>query len=94
MRAENVLSPKDRVRGLRVIFTDPDGGWSIAEMEWRDYDGEWRWRIGMRWDGAEDELGNPQSSGHPTWFLVPEGEISRMISEYGEGLAQQPGRNA
>ena len=89
MNPELVLSPQDRIRHLRVICTNYDEGWSVAEMEWRHRDsGEWRWRIGMRWDGAEGELGNPQSSGHATWFLVPEGEIARMISEYAEGLAQ------
>jgi hypothetical protein len=95
MQPHQVLSPQDRIRNMRVIFTNPDEGWSIAEMEWRHHDtGEWHSRVGMRWDGADDELGNPQSSGHPTWFLVPEGEISGMILEYGERLARQRGGNA
>jgi hypothetical protein len=90
MRAEDVRSPQGRIRDLRVIYTNRDEGWSIAEMEWRDRNtGEWHWRIGMRWDGGEGELGNPQSSGHPTWFIVPEGELSHMISEYSEGLARE-----
>jgi hypothetical protein len=90
MRPEQVLSPQTRIRGLRVVFTNSDEGWSIAEMEWRHHGtGEWRRRVGMRWDGAEGELGNPQSSGHPTWFLVPEGDISQMILEHGESLARQ-----
>lgn len=89
MRPEEVLSPRDRIRGLRVTYTNRDEGWSVAEMEWCHRDtGLWRWRVGMRWDGAEGELGNPQSSGYPTWFLVPEGEITRMIFEHATKLAQ------
>lgn len=89
MRAEDVHSPRDRIRDLQVIYTNRNEGWSIAEMEWRHEDsGEWRWRVGMRWDGEDDELGNPRSSGHPTWFLVPEGEIADMISAHAQHLAR------
>ena len=95
MKPEDVRSPQDRIRNLRVIYSNHDEGWSIAEMEWRHHDsGQWRWRIGMRWDGAPAELGNPQSSGHPTWFLVPEGAIAQMISEHAESLVQGDGSHA
>lgn len=85
MRPEDVRAPKDRIRNPRVIYTNPDEAWSIAEMEWRDTDTDrWSLRVGMRWDGREGELGNPQSSGHPTWFLLPEGEISHFALQYAE----------
>jgi hypothetical protein len=87
MRPEDVRSPKERVGDVRVLYTNKEEGWSIAEIQWRaDRTSEWRWRVGMRWNGSNDEIGNPQSRGQPTWFMLPDGEISRMISEY----AQQP----
>jgi hypothetical protein len=89
MRPEDVGSPQDRIRDLRVVYSDVDGNWSIAEMTWCNHAGQWARRIGMRWNGKDGELGNPQSSGHPTWFLLPDGEITQMISEYGERLARQ-----
>jgi hypothetical protein len=63
MRPEDVRSPQDRIRDLRVIYTNQDEGWSIAEMEWRNPAGRWGRRIGMRWDGKDGEIGNPQSRG-------------------------------
>jgi len=73
MDPANVVSPREKLRNLRIIHTNPDEAWSVAEFEWfHEDDGEWRPRVGVRWDGARGELGNPQSSGHPTWFLLPE----------------------
>jgi hypothetical protein len=95
MQPDLVRSPKERIRELRVIYTNREEGWSIAEIDWyHRSDDEWRWRVGMRWDGEEGELGNPQSSGHPTWFVVPEGEISDIILERGRALARERDPNA
>jgi len=71
-----VLSPKSSVRNLSVVF---DGGpwddanprwsgWSLATLEW---DGSPA--VGARWNGTIGEgVGNPQSRGLPTWFILPE----------------------
>jgi hypothetical protein len=45
--------------------------------EERDYSvaiGRWDKKLclGMRWNGSKDKrIGNPQSRGLPTWFIVP-----------------------
>lgn len=71
-----VLSPKARISKLKVIFDGGEegiskDGYSIAEMEW---DGEIR--IGLRWNGSDQcedasTVGNPQSRGLATWFILP-----------------------
>ncbi len=36
----------------------------------------------LRWNGDGDEespVGNPQSLGLPTWFILPEGKITEAI---------------
>jgi len=36
----------------------------------------------MRWNGDNDEnpIGNPQSRGLPTWFVVPKGYVETILS--------------
>lgn len=39
-------------------------------------------RIGMRWNGGKDNpIGNPQSRGIPTWFMLPVGKYTEAIIE-------------
>jgi hypothetical protein len=36
----------------------------------------------MRWNGSgENPLGNPQSRGIPTWFIIPAGDYANAIIE-------------
>ena len=36
--------------------------------------------LAMRWNGNEENhIGNPQSRGLPTWFVLPAGEISEAV---------------
>jgi hypothetical protein len=72
---KTVLSPKASVRDLKVVFdgglwddAKPDwSGWSVATMLW---DGDFA--VGVRWNGRLGEgVGNPQSRGLPTWFILP-----------------------
>jgi len=79
-----VLSPKNRVRSVDVLYNDGPGSWSVARLE---YDGMPD-RIGIRWNGSEDEpgIGNPQSRGKPTWFVVPD-ELSSLVREVAEQLS-------
>lgn len=66
-----VLSPKGSVKNLRVLHDGGESSWSLAEMEW---DGTPV--LGMRWNGGSNNgapsIGNPQSRGVPTWFILPE----------------------
>lgn len=72
-----VLSPKGRVEELSVIYDGGEEGWSLAKMKW---DGEPA--VGIRWNGGSNDkkfpgIGNPQSRGVPTWFILPD-EVARV----------------
>jgi hypothetical protein len=85
-----VLSPKASIRNLNVIF---DGGlwddanprwsgWSMAELIWEDSPA-----VGVRWNGQVGEgVGNPQSRGLPTWFILPEPLARIALDCVGEHL--------
>ena len=80
---DTVVSPRSRVGSVDVIYSSGPGGWSVARLE---YDGV-EDRIGIRWNGSDDSsgIGNPQSRGMPTWFVVPE-EFSALVQEQAEHL--------
>ncbi len=80
----SVDSPKGKIRSVTVLHNDLDKGWAVAEV---DYENEPR--IGLRWNGWEGEpgIGNPQSRGHPTWFLVP-AEFEDVVRQRAEELAK------
>jgi hypothetical protein len=62
-----VRSPKEHWMLIDVLDDRGSGEHSIAIGEW---DGT---RVlAMRWNGEAGELGNPQSRGIPTWFIIPE----------------------
>lgn len=67
-----VVSPKASWVLKNVIYNSGPGkgGWSVAEGLW-----EGDSCLGVRWNGssAEEGVGNPQSRGHATWFIIPEG---------------------
>ena len=69
-----VTSPKGRLSNLKVLFDGGEHEWSMAKMTWEGED-----RVGVRWNGGENDspLGNPQSRGIPTWFLLP-AEIAEL----------------
>lgn len=69
-----VMSPKTRVKNLNVLIDGGEGSYSIAQMDWDNEPA-----IGVRWNGGEAEgLGNPQSRGIATWFILPE-EIASLV---------------
>jgi len=73
-----VKSPKGAVTHLRVLYDGGEqtgalewDGWSIAELEWHE-----KPVLACRWNGSTtngefSEIGNPQSRGNPTWFILP-----------------------
>lgn len=67
-----VTSPKGRVKNLAVIYDGGEGDYAVADMLWDDEPAK-----GVRWNGGDGEngmfqgLGNPQSRGIPTWFILP-----------------------
>ncbi len=67
---ENVLSPRDRLSHLQVLYDGGEAEISIAYGFWDGVDS-----LFIRWNGENIDhrtLGNPQSSGHATWFALPD----------------------
>ena len=72
IRPEDVRSPKRHWRLIRVLHDGGPGQWSVAEGQWDNGD-RWDTVLAIRWNGATGaEIGNPQSRGLPTWFILPE----------------------
>jgi hypothetical protein len=75
-----VNSPKHSWgQDFTVLIDTGSGGWSAAEGTW-----EGESCLGLRWNGSDDHesIGNPQSRGNPTWWIVPaelEGGLRREI---------------
>lgn len=82
-RPETVLSPKGSVSDLRVLLDTGEDGWSVASMLW---DG--KPSLGIRWNGHQkNPIGNPQSRGIPTWFVLPDDLAANLRSRFGESLS-------
>ena len=67
---KTVLSPKDRVKSVEVIFDagPVDASWSVARLNWDDSP-----VVGIRWNGDQTSTkGLPQARGNPAWFILPE----------------------
>lgn len=71
-----VASPKGRLKNPGRWYIHSSGWWSLREFDWIDDDtGIMSPAIGCRWNGDPhnpDSKGNPISTGHPTWFVLPE----------------------
>ena len=63
-----VWAPKASIRSVDVLHNQGPGEWSVARVVW-----EGKERIGIRWNGGNDDtgIGNPQSRGNATWFILP-----------------------
>jgi hypothetical protein len=89
-----VLSPRVSVRSVEVIYNSSrNGGWSVARVNWEDSQS-----LGIRWNGSVEKpgIGNPQSRGNPTWFIIPEelhdvilAEVERLAIHAPGGLLDQ-----
>lgn len=67
-----INSPRDRVGGpYVVVFKNVEDRWAIVAMDW-----EGEPRLGIRWFWGNG--GNPFSSAHPTWLVIPP-ELSKSI---------------
>ncbi len=65
---EQVHSPRRCWTLVAVVYDEEEGGAAAAIGRW---DGEPV--LVMRWNGSEgNPIGNPQSRGLPTWFVVPD----------------------
>jgi len=74
---QHVVSPKNKLKNLKVIFENQEYNYSIAQMTWEE-----NLAYGIRWNGGEKyPLGSPHSNGHPTWFILPN-DIAEIVVEY------------
>ncbi|HEY6342402.1 MAG TPA: hypothetical protein VIY49_12985 [Bryobacteraceae bacterium] len=78
-----VIAPKSVVRSVHVVYDGGSGGSSVALLDWEGQE-----RVGIRWNGEEGQpgIGNPQSHGQPTWFVVPD-ELGSAVLETAEQLS-------
>ena len=68
IRPDKVISPKNWWELDRVLYPGEEGTWAAAEGTW-----EGKKALAIRWNGRTGkELGQPQSSGYATWFIVPD----------------------
>ena len=72
-----VDSPRKKWRLIKVLYNAKSSGWSVAQGEW-----EGDPAIGIRWNGSDEDggVGNPQSRGNPTWFIVPDAFKQAVLS--------------
>ena len=90
VRPESVQGPKRRVSNVRVVYdAGPDEG-AVCELDWDGEPG-----VAIRWNGGSDDrpLGNPQSRGNPTWFLVPV-EFQEVVLQRARELAPESDEEA
>lgn len=78
----DVISPRKSITNVRVLIDEGEENFSLAELQW---DGEER--MGLRWNGSTDSpIGNPQSRGIPTWFVLPEAIAELVAREFARNL--------
>lgn len=84
----SVLSPKASIRSVQIIHNTGPEGWSAARIHWEE-DTE---ALGLRWNGGGDPgIGNPQSRGNPTWFIVPPELRAALLREIEDLEMNRPG---
>ncbi len=70
----NINSPTESVTGpFLVVYKNLQERWAIVAMDW-----EGEPRLGIRWFWGNG--GNPISSGHATWLVVPPSLSRGMLS--------------
>ncbi len=80
----NVLSPKDKVESIEVVYDSGpvERSWSVVRLRW-----EGETAVGIRWNGdSESSKGLPQVRGNPAWFILPhelESEVLDAAEELG-----------
>jgi hypothetical protein len=89
--ATNVISPRDCISNIRVIFDGGDGSltsrgaYSIAQLDWKGKNCyAIRWNVAHReWNdpekisGKKTCVGMPSSRGYPVWFILPDDFVKR-----------------
>jgi hypothetical protein len=80
VQPETVFSPKRYWKLLSVLEAGTENSGSVALGRWED-----RPVLAMRWNGnANNPLGNPQSRGLATWFIVPREYTPHILQSFSE----------
>ncbi|MCX8519635.1 MAG: hypothetical protein ORN21_05840 [Methylophilaceae bacterium] len=84
IRPETVTAPKHSWILKQVIFNS--NGFSVAEGTW-----EGKETLAIRWNGDDNSngIGNPQSRGIPTWFVLPDELHKCVLKEIQNLIANQ-----
>jgi hypothetical protein len=70
-----VTSPRRHWTLLMVIDPGHEGTLALCVGRWDNES-----CLGMRWNGEQGSpIGNPQSRGIPTWFIIPAGKYANAI---------------
>ena len=88
IKPNKVVSPRDYVKNVNVIFDGGIDSFSIAKLEWEGGKSiGMRWNVARReWDDPEKKNGNveckgmPVSRSYPVWFILPD-TIANYISQ-------------
>ena len=68
IQPDDVISPQQHWRLEKVVYQGDPESFSVAIGKWDDLP-----RLAVRWNATDwRPLGNPSSSGHPTWFILPD----------------------
>ncbi len=82
-----VWAPRASIRSVDILYNSGSGGWSIAKIDWESKE-----TLGIRWNGGDGPgLGNPQSRGNATWFILPEQLHDAILSRIDELAMSGPG---
>ena len=64
---DDVHSPRKQWNLIKVLRNQGEGDYALAIGRW-----ERNLRLAIRWNGTKNNpIGNPQSRGLSTWFMVP-----------------------
>jgi len=76
MKPEDVRSPRAHWTLIDVLYDGGDDEHALAIGEW-----DASRVLAARWNGKAKEIGNPQSRGLPTWFVLPECYWAAVLDE-------------
>jgi hypothetical protein len=76
----DVISPKQHLNLIAVLDDEGpgEGNSAMALIRWDN-----KLALAMRWNGDDEDenpIGNPQSRGVPTWFVVPDKYVDPILS--------------
>jgi|SRR5208282_468896 hypothetical protein len=85
-----VWAPRASIRSVQILYNSRPGGpggWSVASIDW-----EGSPALGIRWNGGEGSgIGNPQSRGNATWFILPDELQEVILNKIDDLLMSGPG---